>query len=131
MIRNMSKQFFIILSKEGSVGLGEFKEIPWHKQERENILKAVCASVEYGDPIERGEYRGTHSTVGDVEHSEIIKLYVDEGLSMNKIAEKIGRSSRIPYKHIHQHNASVEGVGFCPACRRVTSGFEKTLARRD
>jgi transposase-like protein len=69
--------------------------------------------------------------VGDKEHAEIIKLYVDEGLSMNKIGEKLGRSSRVPYKHIHQHNASVEGAGFCPACRRVKSGFYKTLARRD
>jgi hypothetical protein len=56
MIRNMPKQFFIILNKEGTVGIGEFKEIPWHKQERENILKAVGVSVEYGEPIERGEY---------------------------------------------------------------------------
>jgi hypothetical protein len=110
--------------------LGEFKEIPWHKQERENILKAVGVSVEYGEPIERGEYRGTHTTVGDPEHAEIIKLYVDEGLSMNKIAEKLGRSSKVPHDHIHQHNASVEGAGFCPACRRVMSKFDKTLARR-
>ena len=28
MIMNMPPQFFIIVSKEGSVGLGEFKEIP-------------------------------------------------------------------------------------------------------
>lgn len=130
MIRNMPKHFFIILSKEGSVGLGEFKEISWHKQERENILKAVGVSCEYGEAIERGQYRGTHSTVGDKEHAEIIKLYVDEGLSMNKIGEKLGRSSRVPHKHIHQHNASVEGAGFCPACRRVKSELDKTLARR-
>ena len=51
MIRNTHPQFFIILSKEGSVGLGEFKEIPWHKQEHENILKATGASVEYGEVI--------------------------------------------------------------------------------
>jgi transposase-like protein len=68
--------------------------------------------------------------VGDVEHAEMIKLYVDEGLSMNKIAEKLDRSSRVPYKHIHQHNASVEGAGFCPSCRRAKSELDKTLARR-
>jgi hypothetical protein len=42
----MPCQFFIILSKGGAVGIGEFKEIPWHKQERENILKAVDVKVE-------------------------------------------------------------------------------------
>jgi hypothetical protein len=97
----MPRQFFIILSRKGSVGIGEFKPIPWHKQERENILKAVGVSVEYGEPIEKGEYRGTHTTVGDMEHADIIKLYVEEGLSLNKITERIGRSSRTPFKHIH------------------------------
>ena len=130
MIRNMPPQFFIILSKEGSVGLGEFKEIPWHKQERENILKAVGVRVEYGEPVEKGEYRGAFKTVGDLEHADIVKMYMDEGLSLNKIAEKIGRSSRTPFKHIHQHNSKVEGAGFCPACRRVKSNLDKTLARR-
>ena len=65
-----------------------------------------------------------------MEHAEIIKLYVDEGLSLNKIAERIRRSSKTPHKHIHQHNSKVEGAGFCPACRRVKSQLDKTLARR-
>lgn len=60
--------------------------------------------------IEKGEYRGTHSTVGDSEHAEIIKFYVDEGLSMNKIAEKLGRSSSVPYKHIHQLTARLKAL---------------------
>lgn len=71
----------------------------------------------------------THMTVGDVEHAEIIQLYIEEGLSMNKIAEKLGRSSKVPHKHIHKHNSKVEGARFCPACRRVKSELDKTLAR--
>jgi hypothetical protein len=50
-MRSHLKQFFVILSKEGSIGLREFKEIPWHKQERENILKSVGVSVKYGEKI--------------------------------------------------------------------------------
>jgi transposase-like protein len=69
-------------------------------------------------------------TVGDHEHLEIIRLYVEEGLSMNKIAEKLGRSPRVPFKHIHQYNSKVEGAGFCPSCRRVKSGLDKTLAKK-
>ncbi len=38
--------------------------------------------------------------VGDKEHAEIIRLYVEEGLGMNKIAEQIGRSSRITPSNI-------------------------------
>ncbi len=75
--------------------------------------------MEYGEPVEKGEYRGTHMTVGDKEHAEIIRLYVEEGLGMNKIAEQIGRSSRTPLKHIHQHNSKIERGGFCPSCRRL------------
>jgi hypothetical protein len=63
-------------------------------------LKSVGVSCEYGEPIEKWEYRGSHSTVGDREHAEIIRLYVEEGLGMNKIADKLGRSSRVPFKHI-------------------------------
>ncbi|MFH1327663.1 MAG: hypothetical protein ABIH76_02235 [Candidatus Bathyarchaeota archaeon] len=130
IIRNMPPQFFIILSKTGSIGIGEFKAIDWHKQEGENILKAVGINVEYGEPIEKGEYRGTHNTVGDVEHADIIRLYVAEGLSMNRIGEKLERSSRVPFTVIHKHNSSVEGAGFCPACRRVKSALDRKLARR-
>ena len=55
---------------------------------------------------------------------------MDEDLSINKIAENLGRSSRVPHKYIHQHNSKVEGAGFCPVCRRVRSELDKTLARR-
>lgn len=130
IIRNTPPQFFFILSKTGSIGIGEFKEITWHKQEGENILKAVGIKVEYGEPIETGQYRGTHTTVGDKEHADIIRLYVDEGLSMDRIAEKLERSSKTPFTIIHKHDAYVEGSGFCPSCRRVKSNRDKTLARR-
>ena len=130
VVRNMLPQFFLIVSRKGSVGIGTFKELGWHKREKENILKAVGIEVEYGEPIEAGEYRGTFKTAGDVEHSEIIRFYIEEGLSLNKIAEKLGRSSRTSHKHMQTHNRAVDNSGFCPSCRRVKSKFESTLARR-
>jgi hypothetical protein len=39
---------------------------------------------------------GTFKTVGDKEHAEVVRLYVKEGVGFNKIAEIIGRPSRIP-----------------------------------
>lgn len=130
IIRNMPLQFFIILSRTGAIGIGRFKPVSWHKQERENILKAVGVRVERGEAIEQGEYRGTHTTVGDPEHADIIKLYVHEGLSMNRIAEKLGRSSRTPCVVIKKHDAAIGGAGFCPSCRRVKSNLDKSLAKR-
>ena len=58
----------------------------------EFIQHKTCA---HGLKIEKGKYSGTYKTVGDRERAEIIKLYIDEGLSMNKIGEKLGRSSRV------------------------------------
>jgi hypothetical protein len=36
-------------------GVGDFKELSWHKKERENIMKAVGIKCEYGEPVETGE----------------------------------------------------------------------------
>lgn len=130
IIRNMPAKYFLVVSRRGAIGVGQFKEIPWHKKERENILEAVGIKCEYGEPVEAGEYRGTFKTVGDKEHAEIIKLYVEEALSLGKIAEKLVRSSRTPHKHINKHNRSVEASGFCPSCRRVKSPFENKIAQR-
>lgn len=128
VIRNMPPQFFFILTRKGSIGTGEFNEIPWHKKERENIMRSVGVTVEYGEPVEKGEYRGKFKTVGDVEHAEIIRLYIEEDLGVDKIGKKLGRSSRTPYEHIKQHNKAVERSGFCPSCRRVKSKYESQPA---
>ena len=70
-----------MLTKSGSLGYGTFSEVKFHKQEKENILRSVGIRVEYGEPIQRGAYRGKYKTLGDSEHNEIIKFYLD-GLSM-------------------------------------------------
>ena len=68
--------------------------------------------MEYGEPVFEGEYKGTFRTVGDKEHAEMIRLYVEEGLGINKIAEILGRSSRTPLVQIQKHNRAVERRGF-------------------
>ena len=112
------------------MGLGEFKEIPWHKRERETILKAVGIKVEYGEPIEAGAYRGKFMTVGDKEHAEIIRCYIEEKLGIHKISKKMHRSTKTVWDHIKDHNRSVERSSFCPSCRRVSSKFEIEVAKR-
>jgi hypothetical protein len=123
-------QYFIIISKTGVLGLGEFPYPEWHKKEKENILANIGIRVEYGEPIFEGEYRGTFRTVSDGEHAEMIRLYVEEGLGINKIAEQLGRSSRTPLTQIQKHNKAVERSGFCSVCRRVKSKNENQIAQR-
>jgi hypothetical protein len=83
-VKNVPPQHFIIISKTGALGLGEFPCPEWHKKEKENILSNVGIKVECGEPVFEGEYRGAFRTVGDEEHAEIIRLYVEEGLGLTK-----------------------------------------------
>jgi len=62
--------------------------------------------------------------VGDEEHAEIIRIYVEEGLGINKIAEMLGRSSRTSLVHIQRHNKAIERSGFCPTCKRAKFKYE-------
>ena len=128
-IRKMKAQNFIILSRNGALGLGKFPFHDWHKREKENILSAVGLRIEYSEPVEAGLNRGTFKTIGDKEHSEIIKLYI-EGSSMGKISKQVNRSSKSIKDHIDQHNLAVERSAFCPQCRRVHSSFEGKTAVR-
>ncbi len=86
--------------------------------------------VEYGEPISEGEYKGTFKTVSDKEHAEMIRIYIEEGLGTNKIAEILGRSSRTSLVQVHKHNSAVERSGFCPACRKARSKHESQTALR-
>jgi len=68
--------------------------------------------------------------VWDKENAEIVRLYVEEELGFNKIAEILGRSSRTALTQIRKHSRAVERSGFCPACRRLKSKYEcQTTAR--
>lgn len=93
-------------------------------------MRSVGVQVEYGEELKQSEYRGSFKTLSDREHTEIIRLYVEENLGMTKIAEKLGRSGKTTMDHVHKHNSSVERSGFCPACKRVDSPFQKRIARK-
>jgi len=130
-IRNHPPQFFFIVSRFGSVGVGEFEELSWHKRPKEDILKELGIRVEYGEIPEEGQYRGTFKTVGDREHAEIIALYQEQGLSMKEVSAKMGRSSGTAHGQIRRHNQAVERTGFCPVCKRVGSSHQNELVIRE
>jgi len=99
------------------------KQFIFGTNEKENILKAVGIKVEYGEELNEGEYRGTFRTVNDREHAEMIRLYIEEGLSYEKIAEEFNRSSRTPLLHIQKHNKAIEKSSFCQICKRINSRY--------
>jgi len=128
VVRKMPQPYFLIVTRSGALGLGEFPYNTWHKEEKEDILSNLGIKVEYGEVPKQAEYRGTFKTLSDNEHSEIIRLYVEELLSTHNIAKKLGRSARTPVIHIHMHDDAVRRSGFCPACRRAGSPFEAVVA---
>jgi len=130
LVRKLKPQHIILLTRRGSIGYGVFPEVPWHKKEREDILKAVGIEVEYGEKLKEAQNKGTFKTVGDKEHVEIMRLYVEENMGCVQIGEKLDRSSRTILNHIHLHNRTVQGSGFCPTCKRVGSQYyDKALER--
>ncbi len=130
-LRKLKPHQFIIVTRKGSVGWGVFKKIPWHKKEKEDILRDVGIDIEYLEEPKKPEYRGKYRTVGDEEHAEIIRLFLEEGMGYDAIAAKLGRSSRTIWKHIKDHNNYVEKMGLCPACKRVGSPLAIKIARRE
>jgi len=86
--------------------------------------------VEYREPIDYGENKGTYSTLGDDEHAELIKDYVEGKGGMAKIAEVHGVSSGTVHNHVKKHNKEVGTSGECSMCRHAGSEFSKEVAKR-
>jgi len=129
-VRNMPPQYFFMVAKTGALGLGQFPYNTWHKEEKEDILSNVGIKVEYGEMLEEAQSRGTYLTVSDKEHSEIIRIYIEEGLGYAAIAERLHRSSRTPHEHVEAHNKAVERSGFCAACKRAKGQYLNAVATR-
>lgn len=130
LLRNMSEERFVIITKTGAIGYGTFPEIEWHKKEREDILAQTDVQVEYGEVLQEALLRGTYKTVGDREHAEIIELYVKGDLGTVKIAERLKRSSRTIGLHIDDHNRALRSLGNCPRCKRANSAYAQQIAER-
>lgn len=130
VVRNMAPQHFIILTRTGALGLGEFPYPSWHKREKENILASVGIKVEYGEMPKQAEYKGTFKMLSDKERAELIRLYVEEGLSIERIAKRMGRSSRTPFVHINKHDVAVQQSGVYPICKRVQGKYQGVTAKQ-
>jgi hypothetical protein len=125
-LQNLPKKLFAIVSKNGSIGLGIFKEIPWHKQEKEDIVRSVGLKIEYGEPLQGAEDKGTFKTVSDEEHVDIMTRYLNGGEGMIKLGKTLNRSSRTIQNQLEAHDEAVRRSGFCPRCKRAKSEYYST-----
>ena len=131
LMRHLGPQRFIVVTRRGAIGLGSFPEVPWHKKEKEDILKEVGLEVEYGEMLQDSVLKGTYRTVSDKEHVEIIRLYAQENMGTVAIGKKLNRSSRTPVLHIHSHNDSVTRAACCPICKRAKGEYADKIVHRD
>jgi hypothetical protein len=124
-IMRMKVYGFVTVSREGPIGHGYFDFPYWHKLETENLLQQLDLRITYKDVPYSGDDMATH--VSDYEHVRIVKARIESTDGMEKLGDKIGRSSRTIFKHIKKHNAMVASVGECDKCLRVNSQYSKTL----
>jgi hypothetical protein len=135
-VRNMKPEEFVILSRKGSLGVGLFPEVKWHKKEKENIVKKVGLKITSGDELYYSEDLLTHKTVGDFEHVRMVELYhvgLDgKGMGTLKVSNHpdVQRSSSTVRDHLMRHDEAVGRTGFCAVCRRAGGRFHNRVVMR-
>lgn len=129
-LQNLPKKLFAIVSKNGSIGLGIFKEIPWHKQEKEDIVRSVGLKIEYGEPLQGAEDKGIYKTVSDEEHVDIITRYLNGEGGMGALGKTLNRSGRTIQMQLGVHDEAVKRSGFCARCKRARSDYYSTEVKR-
>jgi len=58
-------------------------------------------------------------TIGNMEPAEIIRLYVEEELSIEKIARQLSRSSKSVHDHLIKCDSSIDCLSYYPLCGRA------------
>jgi hypothetical protein len=116
-LRKMKSDRFVLVTGEENVGDGKVDFAPWHKTEKENILKDLKIQIVNVNDEGIPEEQQTYDT-SDLEHSHIIEGY-KELKSMHKVAARVNRSSHTVHQHIESHNKDVNSLGECMRCKRA------------
>ncbi len=85
--------------------------------------------IEYGEPLQGPEDKGTFKTVSDEEHVDIITRYMNGGEGMAKLGKTLNRSSKTIQNQLEAHDEAVERSGFCPRCKRSKSEYYSTVIK--
>ena len=131
----MANNQFVVVDTKG-VGEGVNYLPPWHKREDDVMLAQLGIVQSFVEAPQAGEGRGDTRTMGDLEHAQMIRLYVEgDGkhgpYSMNEIADLLDVSSATPYYHItNVHNKQVKEKGECSRCLRASGPWMHTEVGR-
>jgi len=140
-MRNMKPWEFVILTKEANLGLGIFREVKWHKQERENILTQLDIRIIEHEGMDQSVPQGSGLSISTQEHIKIIeatcpnkvrvKHEIDEKkTSMRGLAKQMGRSFNTIVDHQGKHDDMIAKIGYCPDCRRGGGRLYMTIIKK-
>ena len=116
---------FVILTRNSAIGIGRTEYPAFHKEEGEDLLTLFDITVEYGEEFQYSDSQ----RVGDMEHEEMMRLYMDE-YSMMEIAGIKHRSASTVKSHIDRHNSGVIRKGRCAICSKVDGDLADSLVKR-
>lgn len=125
-LQKMDNEYFILLTRTGSHGVGSFPYHGWHKVPGEPLLRNLGIDVSHGDELVENR---PNYIVGDLLHSALIELR-NGGDSYNQMAEKKGISKSTAYSHVEYHNKKVNTSGVCDKCERSKSDLAPLLIKQ-
>lgn len=112
--RKLKKNQAIILKSGGEIAaLMHIPLLPFHKEEGVNLLEELGIEIEHGEAM----IDSTTQKIGDKEHSEIIKKYLELG-TMKKVSESLNRNKGTISDHVHSHDAEIKKFGACSRCAK-------------
>ena len=122
--RRLKKNQAVMLKSNGDIAaLMKIPLLPFHKEEGVNLIKELEITIEHSDEI----VESSSQKVGDKDHLEIIKRYLDLS-SMIGVAKSFNppKSSATINRHIHDHDGEVKTYGKCSRCNK----FDTDLAQK-
>lgn len=110
---------FLAVTDTGAVAFGIFNEVPWHKQEKEHLPKALNLEFEYSRTAESAIV-----SPKDPQHADAVSAYAELG-SMTEAASRAGISRTTVSLIVKRHNLDIETFGICPVCERSGSIYAR------
>lgn len=128
-MRGLSPEAALLLTRSGAIGDVVIDYPLFHKEAGEDLLEQFELSPEFSEEVEES----SSSKVGDMEHAEMVRLYIDEELSIGAIAEELHRSKSTVHSQLLKHNKAVNLPDGCAVCGRAgadTGDTEINLSKR-
>jgi len=127
-LTNMPLGKFVVLHRGGSLGVGEFPEVTWHKQEKEHILSSRHQGGIRGGT---GLWHRQGSLLDSIRPrthpvSDRLRTGTQHGRNRNH-TRKITLHGK---QQIKEHNDRMQKMGHCPRCKRAGGSYHDIMVAR-